>query len=180
MQIEISNPCQTLVDRLLPELGQEDDLAFWCVAVKQIVGDALPMLVDYRRKESVLLEIGPCSHWIRPHWQGKGTRFPSGYDKTVNGFSYRAPPAFDWSLRWQYLPEKRQWEPVERQPTRRPLVYRIAIPARTTRHDQATVHSIWMPGSPLEPQEKLTIVYGFERSERQWEFVTTWDWKHAS
>jgi len=130
----------------------------------------------YSGKDCIITEIGRCSHWIRPHWQNAaGTAWPYGYGNDGQGFAYSSLPQFDWSLRWLRDPESGQRQPVSGQPTRRPLVHRIAIPARTARHPQATVHTIWTPGSPKDPKYKWMLIYGFEKSNNAWRLRDTWN-----
>jgi hypothetical protein len=165
---------------LLPQLESNDDANLWQVAIDRIFTDSSQMVSEYRGKGSILAEIGRCSHWIRPHWTKNGTRVTHGYDKTVEKFSLGALPAYDWSYRWLYETNNRDWKSVTGQSSRRPLIHRIAIPSRTTRHNQATVHSVWTPGSPASPNEKLTVVYGFEKADGAWKCFTSWNWKHSS
>jgi hypothetical protein len=48
-------------------------------------------------------------------------------------------------------------------PEKRFNLVRIAIPARTTRHRQAAVHTLWSPGT-LDAKRNRTIFYGFLNS----------------
>jgi len=161
-------------------LGEEDDPAFWQVAMDRILGDTQAMAAAYTGKESILVQIGRCSHWIRPHTKRpSGMAWPYGYGNVGQGFSLSSPPEFDWSLRWVRQPETGEWIKAKGQPSRRPLVQRIAIPARTARHPRGTVHTIWLPGSPESPAHKLTSVYGFEKGESGWQCVDQWQKVHS-
>jgi hypothetical protein len=44
-----------------------------------------------------------------------------------------------------------------------PFRYRVAIPARTRRHAQAAVPTVWLPGSPVRPRERLVPFEGSRR-----------------
>ena len=122
---------------------------------------------DYRGDEALLVEIGRCSHWIRPKWKtDSGMTWPFGYDPTVfhtggkQAWSFRSLPHFDWSLRWRIEPVSGVCGPAVRgQPTRRPLCHRICIPARTLRHPQATVHTIWTPGALRIPAQVDDVIW---------------------
>ena len=59
----------------------------------------------------------------------------------------------------------------DRQPPRQ-LTLRIAIPARSARHAQAAVHTLWRSGPPQHPHQKLLQLYGFRR--------LTDGWKHTA
>jgi hypothetical protein len=162
-------------------LDAEDDPAFWQVAIDRILGDTHGAANEYAGKESILVQIGRCSHWIRPHTKNRaGTAWPYGYGNVGQGFSLSSLPEFDWSLRWARQPETGTWFRAKGQPSRRPLVQRIAIPARTASHPQGTVHTIWLPGSPESTRYKRTSVYGFEKREPGWQCVDHWQQEHDS
>ncbi|HEV3255367.1 MAG TPA: hypothetical protein VG013_00675 [Gemmataceae bacterium] len=162
-------------------LGEEDDPAFWQVAVDRILADTHVRATAYAGKEAILVQVGRCSHWIRPHTKNRaGTAWPFGYGNTGQGFSLTSLPEFDWSLRWVLRRESGAWIKAKGQPSRRPLVQRIAIPARTAKHPKGTVHTIWLPGSPEDPRRKLTSVYGFEEAGTGWECVDHWQKEHSS
>jgi hypothetical protein len=153
-------------------LGQEDDLAFWKCAIDHILVDTHTMAEAYPGKYSVLVEVGRCSHWIRPHTKRpSGMAWPYGYGNAGQGFSLKSLPQFDWSLRWMRQPNSGEWVATRRPTSRRPLVQRITIPARTAQHPRGTVHSIWLPGSPESPAHKLAWAYGFAKIESGWQCI---------
>lgn len=165
---------------ITPRLDHDDDPAFWQLAIDTILASADAVVESYTGKDCIIVEIGRCSHWIRPHWKSRaGTAWPYGYSNDGNVFSYASLPEFDWSIKWVRERHVNAWQLVSGQPTRRPLVHRIAIPARTSRHPQATVHTIWTPGSPNDPKHKLTVVYGFEKTDDDgWQLFANWDLTH--
>ena len=152
------------------QLTSDDDPAFWDLATNTILGDAAQ--IDQDNCEGVFAQVGSCRHWIRPHgmrWTAAGGfSWPAGYDKNSTGFSYRALPAFDWSvfLRWTGT----AWQ--QDRTAGRCFLLRIAIPARTTRHLQAAVHTIWCPRSPLS-KEKIVQLYGFRKKENCLQLTAT-------
>jgi hypothetical protein len=124
-------------------------------------------------REEVYAVIGCCHHWISPHhpirWSADGGfAWPFGYDKTTTGWSYRALPELTWSesLRWA----EDGWEPGWT--GRRCLGFRVAIPARTARHSQAAIHTIWTPRSPIG-REKVVQLFGFRKREGVWSLTAS-------
>jgi hypothetical protein len=167
------------VAAITPRLDHNDDPAFWQLAIETILASTDTAAANYTGKDCIIAEIGCCSHWIRPHWKTRaGTAWPYGYGNVGNGFAFSSLPEFDWSVKLVRDTDTHEWQSVTGQPTRRPLIHRIAIPARTSLHPQATVHTIWTPGSPNDPKHKLTVVYGFEKTDDGWRRFTDWDRKH--
>jgi hypothetical protein len=83
-----------------PELLEKDDHAeLWRVALDQF-------LTEVRKKTHITVEVGRCSHWLRPHqsqWTADGGfAWACGYRCGSGGHHYSALPQFDWSvvLRW--------------------------------------------------------------------------------
>jgi hypothetical protein len=139
-----------------------DDPALWDVATNAILADAA--LTGREAKDDVFVQIGSCRHWIRPHqsrWIADGGfAAPFGYDKTTISYSFRALPDFEWSVFFKWT--RSGWEPGRT--GAHCLLRRIAIPARTTRHLQAAVHTIWTPRSP-STKEKVVQLFGFRKKE---------------
>lgn len=173
-------PCPSFLAKIGPRLDHDDDPVFWQRALVTVLAMTGAEAETYTGKDCIIAEIGRCSHWIRPHWKTRaGTAWPYGYGNAGNGFAFASLPEFDWSIKWMYDPDTSEWQLVSGQPTRRPLIHRIALPARTSRHPQATVHSIWTPGSPNNPRHKLAIVYGFEKTAGDaWQLFGDWSRVH--
>jgi hypothetical protein len=72
-------------------------------------------------------------------------------------------PELEWSESLKWTGEA--WEPGRT--GRRCLVLRIAIPARTARHLQAAIHTIWTPRSPTI-REKVVQLFGFRKRAGVW------------
>ena len=152
-------------------LTADDDPNLWDVATTTLLEEAAAAVASTR--EEVFAQVGCCHHWISPHrpirWTADGGfAWPFGYDKTTTGWSYRALPAFTWSesLRWT----GEGWEPGRT--GQRCLVFRVAIPARTARHSQAAVHTIWTPRSPTD-REKVVQLFGFRKREGVWSLTAS-------
>jgi hypothetical protein len=152
------------------QLTDEDDPALWDVATNTILADAA--LTGGNAKDDVFVQIGSCRHWIRPHqsrWIADGgSAAPFGYDKTTTGYSFRALPDLEWSAFFKWTCGG--WE-LGRTGARC-LLRRIAIPARTSRHLQAAVHTIWTPRS-LSSKEKVVQLFGFRKKKGIWHLTAT-------
>src|SRR5271157_4473043 len=124
-------------------LDEDDDPELWQVALDLI-------LTEVEREPHVLVEVGRCSHWLRPNqarWTaGGGFAWPTGYGSGSGGYSYPALPQFDWSVVLEWTGSI--WEPTKRQSIRHSL--RVTIPSRTKRHQQAAVHTLWHTGKEKE------------------------------
>jgi hypothetical protein len=163
---------------LQPEVSQlfdrEDGPAFWESALDCILCDAESVLAANAIHQPIVVHLGRCSEAIRFHTAIGRVRqsFGSG---SQSGCSFSSLPAFDWSFRWLWQPLENRWSIVSGQSNRHALLYRIALPAQTSVQYQANVHTIWLPGSPENPNEKLTRFYGFEKNESDWNCVDTWE-----
>ena len=151
--------------RISEHLGDDDDTALWELATTTFLSDAAIAAVGARKE--VYTQVGCCQHWISPHqmrWTADGSfSWPFGYDKTTTGFSYRALPELTWSVVLKWTGEV--WVPAKA--GAKSLLLRIAIPARTARHRQAAIHSIWTPRSPSS-KEKVVQLYGFRKRRGKW------------
>lgn len=144
-------------------LTPDDDPDLWDMATRTLLAEAEALAAE--TKQDVYAQVGCCHHWISPHhpirWAADGGfAWPFGYDQTTTGSSYRALPEFTWSEFLKWMGEA--WEPGRT--GKRCLVFRIAIPARTARHWQAAIHTIWTPRSPTT-REKVVQLYGFRKQE---------------
>jgi hypothetical protein len=126
---------------LLPD----DDEALWESASVVIVKEFLNGPLNLKTNEN-FLQVGCCSHWLRPHqtrWTAAGGfAWPSGY----GGFSTssrRGLPEFDWSVTLQF--KKGEWERVDHPSGKKSTVLRVAIPNRTAKHNQAAMDLRWGP-----------------------------------
>jgi hypothetical protein len=151
---------------IVEHLTTDDDPNFWDAATTRLLADAAALAAGGRK--AVFAQIGCCHHWISPHhpirWAADGGfAWPFGYDKTTTGWSYRAAPEFTWSelLHWN----GEAWEGGRS--SKRSLIFRIAMPARTARHLQAAIHTIWLPHAP-HTREKVVRLYGFRKRSGNW------------
>lgn len=154
------------VDSLLPRLRPGDDFGLWRVAVGHVLSE-LP-----ERLSGTLVQIGRCSHWLRPHqtrWKADGGfAWPTGYGSGQGGHSRTALPQFDWSVTLAWTGQR--WEPA-RDKRGRPAV-RLTLPSRTSWHEQAAAHTVWMTG-----REKEMRFYGFRRKDGVWRCTAESEWR---
>jgi hypothetical protein len=148
-----------------PLLCEEDDPELWAVVVNTVYSDAQALCRLVTGRGRVVTRLGRCSHWLRPHqtrWPAEGGfAWPTGYDGPR--FSRSGLPEFDWCAQWEWQPDGGGWTPVASEPGAGQLVFRVAVPARSCRHSQAAVHSVWQPGPPPRPRVPLVQFYGFRR-----------------
>ena len=175
-----------LIDRIWSQfrgveelLDSEDDPELWRVVLGQILADAQYLASNNRDKKiTVFAHIGRCSHWLRPHqtrWiTAADGRFAAPIGYGGSGYSRRGLPEFDWSLKWQWEREQEKWIPTLKPAGKRRLEFRVAIPSRTRRHQQAAVHTIWRPGTPAAPGEKAVQFYGFRQTDSAWQQTAYW------
>jgi hypothetical protein len=157
-------------------LTTEDDEQLWRVAIDDLFADAEFLIAHARVNRTVLARIGSCSHWLSPHNGGSWLpdaryAWPSGYGGS--GWSILGLPDFDWYLDWQWTGIGEGWVPVDKIVSKRPLTFRVTVPARTVRHPRAVVHTLWTPGSPTTPRKKLLRAYGFMKAASGWECTST-------
>lgn len=162
---------QRVLADLLPILGPEDDQSLFLALVDLLDSDIGFLLAEKPATEPVLIDIGICKHWLRPHqarWTaGGGFAWPTGYGSGAGGYSRWAHPRIDVDQVFE-LRARGAWVPVSSTAGRRPLVLRVAVPARSARHQQAAIHTVWLPGPPQRPAERAYRFLGFRRVAEAW------------
>ena len=176
---------QRFMQEVLPYLSAEDDTSFWITAFDTLLSDVEALYPEKSKKQEIFLQIGACSHWLRPHqkrWTASGGfAWPEGYlqknqDHVKNS---RGPiggglPELDWFVLAHWNREKKEWQLVAPKFFgKKRLVFRAALPTRTRRHRQAAIHTIWEPGSPEHPDKREVRLYGFRKRDQEWACVTT-------
>jgi hypothetical protein len=172
---------ETFSRAIIAHLTDEDDATFWVAAFDTLLSDIDALFPAKSKKQEVFLQIGACSHWRRPHqtrWTAAGGfAWPDGYIQKYEDHKYNRPmggglPEFDWFVLVHWNREDLKWEMVEpRFYGKRRLVFRAALPTRTARHPQAAIHTIWIPGTPGEPDRQKVRRYGFRKRAQGWECV---------
>lgn len=159
-----------MADPLITRLTPDDDPALWQAVVDLITTEVLHRReLEPSAKLDWFLQIGACSHWLRPHqtrWSAAGGfAWPSGY-KDGAGHNLGGLPEFDWSLTFRLF--NTEWVAVEKFAGRNQRTVRVAVPARSTRHKQAAVHTLWKPSNEV-------IFYGFRQRADGWNCVAASD-----
>ena len=178
----IGSVTEHFLKAIASRLNVDDDETLWRVAFDTIVAD-IETLYPEKGKNEVFLQIGACSHWLRPHqttWAaGGGFAWPEGYlqkyrDHIKNSWGPIGSglPELDWFVLVHWNRDTEEWEMVNpRFFGKKKLVFRVAIPTRSRRHMQAAIHTVWIPGTPEDPHKKVTRFYGFRRTKEFWKFV---------
>jgi hypothetical protein len=173
---------ETFLEAISPHLTANDDVNLWNAAYETIVAD-IETLYPEKGKNEVFLQIGACSHWLRPHqmtWTaGGGFAWPEGYlqkyrDHIKNSWGPIGSglPELDWFVLAHWNSAKEEWEMViPKLFGKKKLVFRVAIPTRSLRHMQAAIHTVWIPGSPEDTHKKVTRFYGFRKKDESWKCV---------
>ncbi len=154
----------TFAPVVTPLLGDEDDPALWSAVIDAVYPDARALCRLVPAGWAVATQLGRCSHWLRPHqtrWTADGGfAWPTGYGGPR--WSRVGLPEFDWSREWCWRPEA-GWEAADAVPGPRRVVLRVAVPARSRRHRQAAIHTVWRPGEALGFDADVVQFYGFRR-----------------
>jgi hypothetical protein len=167
----------TIPENVLARLTTGDDPALWAAMWEALVVPINAKAADSTSTRALYLQIGTCSHWLRPHQTrlsvGGGFAWPTGY--AGGNQSRQGLPELDWAvlLRWNRI--DKCWEAVDRFGEKRRQVCRISMPARSARHRQAVAHVRWEPGTITQPRGKATFYYAFRRGGDGWVCVTQGD-----
>jgi hypothetical protein len=179
---------QTFRQRIVPYLTAEDDANFWETAFDTLLSDMDAIHPDRSVKHEIFLQIGACSHWVRPHqtrWTAAGGfAWPEGYIQKYRDHwrNSRGPighglPELDWFVLAHWYHKESRWRMVEPKfYGKKKLVLRASLPTRTTRHPQAAIHTIWSPGTPGSPDTQETMFYGFRKRNQEWKCVAVRNW----
>jgi hypothetical protein len=157
-----------LVNYALNQLREHDDPAAWD-AILAVIGEEF---TDRYRADSGnkswFMRIGTCSHWVRPHqsrWTASGGfAWPVGY-KGASGWSDGLPD-FDWSVILFF--DGKWWRQVDKLSGKKQIALRVAVPSRTAKHKQASVHTVW--STSHQP-----TFYGFRNVDGMWRCVAASD-----
>jgi hypothetical protein len=172
-----------LIELVSRHLTTEDDPALWNAVIEAIYTDA-EYLCSFNPEGKVISTIiGCCSHWLRPHqtrWTADGGfAWPAGYGG--DQYSRLGYPLHDWEVELWWSAEI-GWKaepPRASIPQRKRAQFRVSVPARSTRHRQAAVFTVWWPGSPPRPKAQLLQFYGFRQQGTAWSCTATSERKTA-
>jgi hypothetical protein len=154
-------------------VSEGDDPEFWSAAFDTLSGDFKLLSLDEIKSHNIFLQIGACSHWLRPHQtrltHAGGFAYPAGY--LSGGQSRRGLLGFDWFVLFYREEKEGRWVLANKFFGKRKLICRVALPTRTLRHPQAVIHVLWSPGTPEQPDKKQEMFYGFRKIDGEWKCV---------
>lgn len=158
---------------VFPFISDSDDALFWQTVLDDLEQEFSLLDIDQCKDFDIFLQIGACSHWLRPHQTrlttAGGFAFPVGY--LGSGFSRNGLPEFDWFVLFHWNKSKGEWLESERFFGKRRLVCRVALPTRTLKHNQAVVNVFWSPGTPNQPKQKAKLFYAYRKIMDEWKQV---------
>jgi hypothetical protein len=151
-----------LLQTIEPKLVADDDPALWSAALVVLADELEQRQAEDSGRGVSAMVVGACSHWVRPHnsrWNAAGGfAYPDGYKDSV--------PGLDWSVIFVFSDQK--WKSAKKLPGKKTKVFRVAIPARSARHGQATIHTRCTPNGE-------TVLFGFRRVADKWQCVAASD-----
>jgi hypothetical protein len=154
-----------------------DDPSLWEAAWKEIVAPLEHEAERLDRRMELYVQIGRCSHWLRPHQTrltvAGGFAWPCGYEG--GRYSRLGLPGLEWYAILRWSPDDSRWVAGRHFRGKRRVVCRVAVPGRTARHAQAVVHVRWEPGTIDSPHQKRTQYFAFRRGDQSWECVAARD-----
>jgi hypothetical protein len=166
---QIEESAAVLMESIGPHLTAEDDAAIWQEVLRTVLMDIETLGAASELPEKKFIKIGLCSHWMRPHksrWTAAGGfAWPSGWHG-VSGFSRLGLPELDWSVVFETAGEG--WQKAAKFSGKRRLEVRVAVPARTARHPQAAIHTLWSPSNQR-------TFYGFRQKDESWKLAARSD-----
>lgn len=165
-----TNSVLDLERAILPRLSERDDPSFWLTVIWDLEQAFSRDGIDETRGYEIFLQIGACSHWLRPHQtrltSAGGFALPAGY--LGSGFGRDGLPEFDWFVLFHRNQTEAHWSTSNKFFGKRQLICRIALPTRTLQHDQAVINILWSPGTPARPKEKAKFFYAYRKVSDDW------------
>lgn len=158
---------------ILLHLSPKDDTRFWLTVFDDLTQEFLSLGIDKRKGYEIFLQIGACSHWLRPHQTrltgAGGFALPAGY--LGGGFSRDGLPEFNWSVLLHRNQTQGSWLETDKFFGKRQLLCRAALPTRTVQHNQAVINVSWSPGTPAQPKQKTKLFYAYRKIADKWKQV---------
>jgi len=158
------------VDFILDCLVDDDDPKFWQLVCQKIFPKPLGLIEGKQEDWPVFMTIGACSRWLTADTKRfsdtHGEPLPSNSKKET--YSRLVMPEYDWSVLYSYDPEKKTWA-YGRDPISNHYLYRIALPAKTSNLNHATVLTHWEPMHPTNPEySDYPQLYTFRKKDDEW------------
>lgn len=158
-----------MLSAIEPHFTADDEPGAWKLTLRTVLLDIATQDSMESLPEKQFVRIGCCSHWFRPHqsrWTAAGGfAWPSGWHG-VSGWSRRGLPEFDWDVLFEKV--GLAWEPVMKFSGKQRLEVRVSVPARTARHAQAAIHTLWTPMNHR-------VLYGMRKRDDQWKLAARSD-----
>lgn len=165
----------TFESAILPHLSDGDDARFWLIILDDLTQEFSSLGLDECASHKIFLQIGACSHWLRPHQTrltaAGGFALPAGY--LGSGSSRDGLPEFDWFVLLHRNQIEGSWEQSDKFFGKRQLVCRVALPTRTLQHNQAVISVLWSPGTPVQPKQKTKSFYAYRKNADGWKQTAT-------
>jgi hypothetical protein len=152
---------RTLLDLHIDFSRTEDDPTLWDTVVAHLLSWIDPQL-DLTRRRPLFIRLRQRPHYWR-HTLAGSKGWPRGYGAAGS-------PQLDWSVLLQWQPKEHTWRTVTGLHTKRYYLLQVAIPSRSTRHNQALVHCRWLPGPRRIHTEEAEILFHFRRISGHWQF----------
>jgi hypothetical protein len=166
---------QIIESTILSKLSENDDFDFWRTFLETWSEDFEIPSSNKLKSYEIFLEIGSCSHWVRPNQTrlttAGGFAYPVGYGG--NGGYGDGEPEFDWSVLFSWNKDTNNWETASKYSGKKKFVCRVALPNRTKLHPQAVANVVWKNGTPKNPSEKLKLYYAFRKVENIWKLISS-------
>jgi hypothetical protein len=166
---EVDEQAELILEHLKPHFTASDDPFLWLEVLRSTLTDFKALEANDELPAKRFLKIGCCSHWFRPHqarWTAAGGfAWPSGWHG-ISGFSYEGLPELDWEVLFEKT--LTSWVPPQKYSGKDRLEIKISVPARSARHAQAAIHTLWSP-----PKNK--VFYGFRKKDERWKLVARSD-----
>ena len=161
-----------VVDELSAHFGADDDLALWLAVLLFVNGDISRRLSESESTRDLLLLVGSCSKWLRPHQtrfriQDEHYAWPSGYSGV--GFSRTGLPEFDWCCCFRRDDSDYMRIDVPHKVAKRQHLVRVVIPTQTRKRTRASINVFWTPGTPADRRQPLVQLLAFHKTGDQWD-----------
>jgi hypothetical protein len=161
-----------MIEAIQTRLVDSDDQALW----REVLHYAIERFKAKHENAPCFIEAGLCSKWLRPHqlrWTAAGGfAWPVGYGNGT-GAGSRGIPEFDWSVVFEYESATDSWQLAPKFHSKQRRVLRLAIPARSARHQQAAINAVWQP-------EYVTEFWGFRKKDSEWQNIAICEFKHEN
>ncbi|MCA9215164.1 MAG: hypothetical protein KDB27_18980 [Planctomycetales bacterium] len=165
---------QNVVDELSSHFSPDDDPDLWLEVLRVVKGDIARRFTEADSPRDLLLLVGACSNWLRPHQTRFRVRdeefaWPSGYGGV--GFSRTGLPELDWCCCFRRTNSGFARIGVPHKIGKRRFLVRVAIPSKTIERRRASINVSWTPGIPADVRQPLVRLLAFKKANVGWEMI---------